>query len=161
MNPANTNDIPDDAMIFALLLIISNKMNTLLEREFKLFGLTTKQWFLFETIKSLFDAPPTLKEVAKEMGSSYQNVKQVAIKLQQKGMLVLEKDKKDGRITRLRLTEQRDAMWNQVNQRGSVFRANMFREMDTDAIARTRGLLEKMLSNLDGIELAGMDETTL
>jgi hypothetical protein len=37
MNTDRTNKIPDEAMIFGLLLVISNKMNTLLEREFKEF----------------------------------------------------------------------------------------------------------------------------
>ncbi len=87
MNPKKTNSIPDEPMIFALLLIISNKMNTLLDREFKEFDVTTKQWFLSETIKSLFDTSPTMKELASEMGSSHQNIKQVALKLQQKGLL--------------------------------------------------------------------------
>lgn len=157
MHTDKTNDIPDDAMIFGLLLIISNTMNTLLEREFKEFDVTTKQWFLSETIRSLFDVPPTLKEVAKVMGSSYQNVKQVAMKLQQKGLLVLEKDKTDARVTRLRMTEQSDAFWKQVNQKGLVFRENMFMEMEADAISGTRELLEKMVSNLDEIEHIGMD----
>ncbi len=157
MHTDKTNDIPDDAMIFGLLLIISNTMNTLLEREFKEFDVTTKQWFLSETIRSLFDVPPTLKEVAKVMGSSYQNVKQVAMKLQQKGLLVLEKDKTDARVTRLRMTEQSDAFWKQVNQKGLVFRKNMFMEMEADAISGTRKLLEKMVSNLDEIEHIGMD----
>jgi hypothetical protein len=70
LKPEKTTTIPDEPMIFALLLIISNKMNTLLDREFKEFDVTTKQWFLSETINSLFDTSPTLKELASEMGSS-------------------------------------------------------------------------------------------
>ena len=67
MNNKKTDNIPDDAMIFGLLLIISNRMNTLLERELKEFDVTTKQWFLSETISSVFDHPPTLKEAASAM----------------------------------------------------------------------------------------------
>jgi DNA-binding MarR family transcriptional regulator len=69
-------------------------MNTLLERELKEYGITTKQWFLSETINSLFDAHPTLTEVGNAMGSSHQNVKQVAMKLQEKGCLSLKKTKR-------------------------------------------------------------------
>lgn len=122
MNVDKTNKIPDEAMIFGLLLIISNKMNTLLEREFKEFDVTTKQWFLSETINSFFDSPPTLKELGNAMGSSHQNVKQVAIKLQEKGLLTLEKDKKDARVTRLRMTEQSYDFWKQTDQKGLIFR---------------------------------------
>ncbi len=157
MNPKKTDSIADEPMIFALLLIISNKMNTLLEREFKEFDVTTKQWFLSETIKSLFDTPPTMKELASEMGSSHQNIKQVALKLQQKGLLKLEKDKKDARVTRLRLTEQSYDFWEKTDPKGTVFRENMFKEINKKDIATTRALLEKMLLNLTEIENAAIE----
>ncbi len=154
MDSKKKKAIPDEAMIFGLLLIISNKMSTLLEREFKEFDVTTKQWFLSETIHSLFNSPPTLKEVSIAMGSSHQNVKQVAIKLQQKGLLKLEKDKKDARITRLRMTEKSDAFWKRTDSKGAIFREKMFKELDANDIAETRHLLEKLLLNLVEIENA-------
>lgn len=158
MNLEKTNSIPDEPMIFALLLIISNKMNTLLDREFKQFDVTTKQWFLSESIKSLFDEPPTTKELAGEMGSSHQNIKQVALKLQQKGLLKLVKDKKDARVTRFNLTERSRDFWKKTEPKGAIFRAKMFKEMDKEDIARTRAVLEKMLVNLSKIENEGTQE---
>ena len=152
MDKEKRNKIPNETMIFGLLLILSNKMNTLLEREFKEFGVTTTQWFLSETIHSLFDSPPTLKEVAGAMGSSHQNVKQMALKLQDKGLLALEKDKRDARVTRLRMTEQSRRFWRKTDPKGAVFRERMFKEMDVEDIQRTRQLLEKLLLNLDEIE---------
>lgn len=159
MKPQKTNLIPDEPMIFALLLIISNKMNTLLDREFMEFDVTTKQWFLSETIKSLFDTSPTIKELASEMGSSHQNIKQVSLKLQQKGLLKLEKDKKDARVTRLRLTERSYDFWKKTDPKGAVFREKMFKEMNSKDIATTRALLEKMLLNLTEIENAAIKES--
>ncbi len=158
MNSNKKDLIPDQAMIFGLLLIISNKMNTLLEREFKEFDVTTTQWFLSETINSLFDSPPTLKEVANAMGSSHQNVKQVAIKLQQKGLLTPEKDKKDARATRLKMTEKSHDFWKRTEAKGEIFRDKMFKEIDSKEIARTRNLLEKILSNLAEIEKSVIDD---
>ncbi len=150
-------EIPDEAMIFGLLLIISNKLDTLLEREFKEFDVTTKQWFLSETIHSLFDSPPTLNEVASAMGSSHQNVKQVAMKLQQKGLLVLEKDKKDARVTRLRMTEHSRTFWKRLDPKGEKFRKRMLNEIDSKDIARIRFLLDRILSNLIEIENSDTD----
>lgn len=152
MNVEKINKIPDEAMIFGLLLIISNKMNTLLERELKEFDVTTKQWFLSETINSLFDSPPTLKEVGDAMGSSHQNVKQIAIKLQEKGLLTLEKDKKDARVTRLKMTEKSYIFWKQTDNKGTLFREKVFKDTDEHDIAKTRNLLEKIISNLAEIE---------
>lgn len=155
MDTDKTKKTPDEAMIFGLLLIISNKMNTLLEREFREFDVTTTQWFLSETINSLFDSPPTLKEAASAMSSSHQNVKQVAMKLQQKGLLKLEKDRKDARVTRLRMTQQSIDFWKRTEPKGAIFRDKMFKEIDKADIAKTRQMLEKLLSNLAEIENAG------
>ncbi len=158
MNSNKKDLVPDQAMIFGLLLIISNKMNTLLERELKEFNVTTTQWFLSETINSLFDSPPTLKEVANAMGSSHQNIKQVAIKLQQKGLLKLEKDKKDARATRLRMTDESHDFWKRTDPKGEIFRGKMFKEINLEDIVRTRHLLEKILSNLTEIEKSVIDD---
>lgn len=158
MDPRKTNTIPDEPMVFALLLITSNKLSTLLERELNEFDVTTKQWFLSQTINSLFDTAPTLKELASEMGSSYQNIKQMALKLQQKNLLKLEKDKIDARVTRLRLTEQSHDFWKKTEPKGKIFREKMFKDIDRKEIARTRRLLEKMLSNLNELERAALKE---
>jgi DNA-binding MarR family transcriptional regulator len=155
------NSIPDEAMIFGYLLIVSNKMNTLLEREFKEFDVTTKQWFLSETINSLFDSPPTLNEVADAMGSSHQNVKQVAVKLQRKGLLTFEKDKKDARVTRIKLTDRSRDFWKRLDPKGDLFRKKMFKDMDQQDIAGTRQLLEKMLMNLNEIENSIIEEENI
>ena len=159
MNSDKANMIPDREMIFGLLLIISNTTSTLLERELREFDVTAKQWFLSETINSLFDTPPTLKEASNAMGSSYQNVKQVALKLQEKGLMALEKDRKDARVTRLRATEQSKEFWKQTDPKGAMFREKVFKELDAHDIAKTRHVLEKMLSNLSDIEnAANVDE---
>lgn len=155
MEESKTNKIKDDAMIFGLLLIISNKMSTLLERELKEFDVTTMQWFLIETIHSIFDNPPTMKNVAVMMGSSHQNIKQVALKLQQKGLIILEKDSKDARVTRLRVTQKSKDLWSKINLKGDLFRINMFKAMNSNEITVTRQVLEELLNNLNVI---GNDE---
>ena len=155
MEESKTNKIKDDAMIFGLLLIISNKMSTLLERELKEFDVTTMQWFLIETIHSIFDNPPTMKNVAVMMGSSHQNIKQVALKLQQKGLIILEKDSKDARVTRLRVTQKSKDLWSKINLKGDLFRINMFKAMNSNEITVTRQVLEELLNNLNAI---GNDE---
>jgi DNA-binding MarR family transcriptional regulator len=76
----------------------------------------------------------------------------VAIKLQQKGLLTFEKDKKDARATRLRMTEESHDFWKRTDPKGEIFRNKMFKELDLEDIARTRHLLEKLLSNLAEIE---------
>ncbi|WP_040951913.1 MarR family winged helix-turn-helix transcriptional regulator, partial [Gorillibacterium massiliense] len=77
--------------IFGGLFVLANKLQAIGDRE--LGEITTKQWFLMMMIEQWGEEPPTLSELAKEMGSSRQNLKQLALKLQEKGFLSIEKDK--------------------------------------------------------------------
>jgi DNA-binding MarR family transcriptional regulator len=123
-------------------------METLLSRDLKEFGVTTRQWFLSATINSLFEKPPTIKEVANEMGSCHQNIKQVALKLQDKGLLKLEKDKNDARVTRLRMTEESNVFWKKIEPKGDVFVENMFKDIEEQDLITSRSVLQKILSNI-------------
>jgi MarR family transcriptional regulator, transcriptional regulator for hemolysin len=154
-----TDSIPDKQMIFALLMIISNRMVTLLGREFKNYDVTTKQWFLIAIIESLFDNPPTMKAIAGEMGSSHQNIKQIALKLQEKGLLKLEKDKKDARATRLIMTEQSYLFWKKLHTSGSLFMQNMFKNIQSKDLTTSRNLLQQIQANLVEMENATLEET--
>jgi len=138
--------------IVGALLIISNRMDTLLERELKEFDVTSKQWFLSLIIDNLFLKPPTMKQVAKEIGSSHQNVKQVALKLQEKGILKLEKDKKDARVTRLKMTEESYEFWEKTQPKGVAFIESVFENIEKEDLAKARAVLQKTLSNLKEIE---------
>ncbi len=142
----------DRRYLFGSIFIISNRMDTLLQREFNRFDITTKQWFLSVVIDNLFDSPPTMKEVAKEMGSSHQNVKQVALKLEQKGLLVLEKDKKDARTTRLKLTESSYDFWKMIKEEGTVFTETLFKDIDKDELAIARKVMQKMLLTINEMD---------
>ena len=147
-----TEQMEDKRYIFGSLLIISNKMDTLLERDMKEYGVTTKQWFLLVIIESLFVNPPTMKEVAKEMGSSHQNVKQIALKLQEKGLLMLEKDQNDARVTRLRKTELGHNFWAITQSKGMEFTEYLFKDIEKENLLKGRLVLQKMLSNLNDME---------
>jgi len=135
-----------------MIFIVSNRVDTMLEREFRRFDITTKQWFLSVIIDNLFDNPPTMKEAAKEMGSSHQNVKQVALKLEQKGLLNLQKDKRDARITRLKLTENSYNFWEKVRKEGTTFTQALFKNIDKDELAVARIVMQKMQSNINEMD---------
>ncbi len=153
----NTDSIPDKYLAFASLLIIANRMETLLSRDFSEFGVTTKQWFLSATIKNLFEKPPTIKQVARQIGNSHQNVKQVALKLQQKGLLLLVKDKRDARVTRLKMTDYSYAFWEKTEPKGDAFIEEMLKDISIEDLAIAKSVLEKILSNLSEMDDANID----
>lgn len=148
----NMDSIPDQKFIFGGLQVVANQMDTLLERELKEYNLTTKQWLLTIVVENSFDHDPTIKEVAKSMGSSHQNIKQVALKLAQKGFVVMEKDPLDGRITRIRLTDAVASFGQESQQKSEIFTENLFAGISADEMAMTRSALKKMLTNLEKMD---------
>jgi MarR family transcriptional regulator, transcriptional regulator for hemolysin len=144
--------LTDRQYLFGMIFIVSNRVDTMLEREFRRFAITTKQWFLSVIIDNLFDSPPTIKEAAKEMGSSHQNVKQVALKLEQKGLLSLQKDKSDARVTRLELTESSYDFWQNVREEGTTFTQALFKNIDKHELEVARIVMQKMQSNINEME---------
>ena len=138
----------DQKFVFGSVLVIANRMDTLLERDLKEYDVTAKQWLLTAVLANSFDKPPTIKEVAREMGSSHQNVKQLALKLEQKGLLVFEKDKKDARVTRLKLTDEIYEFSKLTQSKAISFTQAVFKGIEKDDMSKARAVLQKMLSNL-------------
>ncbi len=103
-NTKEVDNIDKRYHIFGMLFLLSNKLETL-GNNF-LGELTTKQWFFMLILMNFFKEPPTLSELALEMGTSHQNAKQIAIKLEEKGFLVVKKDTKDKRVLRLTPTNK-------------------------------------------------------
>lgn len=150
--------MPDRQFTFGGILVVANRMDTLIERDLLKFGVTSKQWFLCVVIENRFDTPPTIKQVAKEMGSSHQNVKQVALKLEKKGLLRLVKDKRDARATRLVLTPESKEFWAQTEEIAQNFMKIFNKNITDNEFAKTRSALEKMMANLSEIENPGYDD---
>jgi len=144
--------VEDSAFIFGALMMVANKMGALLDKTLSRHGITATQWFLLLIVFNLFDKPPTIKEVAREMGSSHQNVKQVALKLESKGLLKLEKDQQDQRVTRLITTEKSQAFWQTVDADGREFLQAFYRDIEPDHIHTTRLMIARILENLQVME---------
>ncbi len=140
--------VSDSQYIFGSLLTISSKLDTLLERELREFGVTSKQWLVFLVIESLYDNPPTINEVAKTIGSSHQNIKQIALKLEEKGLLNRKKDLKDRRVTRLEITDKSNEFWSSTRPKGNQFIKNVFENISSDELYTVRVVMQKLLDNL-------------
>ena len=152
-------NMPARNFLFGALFVATNRMETMLERGLKEFGVTAKQWFLSVVLDHMFDAPPTIKDTARAMGSSHQNVKQLAVMLQKKGLLNIVRDPLDNRAMRLALTQESRALWEKVRAKGSVFQSDLFQGIDEKELMSARNVLEKMLDNLDTIERDGRGES--
>ena len=148
----------DRNYVFGSIHIISNKKETLMERELKEYGITFKQWLLMAIIRNSFETPPTLNETARVMGSSHQNVKKIASILEEKGYVVLEKDKRDSRATRIRLTEESDKLAARIQERADSFTSVLFEGLSQDDMKKARVVLSGMMANLMKIEQKETEE---
>lgn len=146
------DSMTDQKFIFGSVQVVANQMTTQLERELREYNLTTKQWLLTIVVANTFDHNPTIKEVAKGMGSSHQNVKQVALKLEQKGFIVMEKDPQDARITRIKLTDAVDSFGNESQAKAVIFTEKLFNGISAEELAITRSTLAKILTNLEKMD---------
>ncbi len=145
-------NITDQEYIFASMLLIANKMDTLLERSLSKYNITAKQWFMLIVTVNAFKEAPSIKEIAEVMGSSHQNVKQLALKLEAKGMVMLEKDKKDLRATKVILTKQCFQLFKQLEKEGFVFMNKFYKEIKNSQLKDTRTFINQIMDNLKNIE---------
>ena len=77
----NEDRISAEKDIFAHIFKVANTLQTFLDRALYADKITAKQFFLMIVIGSFGPEGPTMKMAAEKGGSSYQNVKQLALKL--------------------------------------------------------------------------------
>jgi DNA-binding MarR family transcriptional regulator len=76
----------------------------------------------------------------------------VALKLQQKGFVVMEKDPNDARITRIKLTDAIDSFGKESQKKSELFTEKLFDGITAEELAMTRSALEKLLANLEAMD---------
>ncbi|MBR5180335.1 MAG: MarR family transcriptional regulator [Lachnospiraceae bacterium] len=96
-------DMPPQAFLLGLLSAFDNRYQACADSFFK--EITWKQFFAIICINLCREAP-TLNDLAEVMGSSHQNVKQILIKLENKGFVMMITDEKDKRKQRIVITDK-------------------------------------------------------
>jgi MarR family transcriptional regulator, transcriptional regulator for hemolysin len=138
--------------IFGSLFLLANRLQVIGDQYLGRDGITTKQWFLTAIISQFQDSPPTLSEVADLMGSSRQNVKQLALKLEEKGFIKMEKDDKDARALRLKLTDNFKTFWQSREGQDDEFIKELFTNLSEEEINDMFSSFNKLLKNIENIE---------
>jgi MarR family transcriptional regulator, transcriptional regulator for hemolysin len=137
--------------IFGSIFLLANKLQVIGDQYMGVDGMTTKQWFLTAMISQFVDKPPTLSEVADLMGSSRQNVKQLALKLEEKGFLKIEKDEQDARALRLKLTDKSKEFWDRRAEKDSEYISNLFEGFGQEEIDVISIGIKKLFEKIDKI----------
>jgi DNA-binding MarR family transcriptional regulator len=135
--------------LFGSLFLLANKLQVMGDQYLGADGMTTKQWFLSVMISQFKDAPPALSEVAELMGTSRQNVKQLALKLQEKDFLRIEDDEKDGRVLRLKLTDKSLSFWKQREEKDNEYITELFKELTEEEVNAMYSGFNKLFKKID------------
>ena len=141
-------DMPPQAFLLGLLSAFDNRYQACADSFFK--EITWKQFFAIICINLCREAP-TLNDLAEVMGSSHQNVKQILIKLENKGFVMMITDEKDKRKQRIVITdkcrrfiEEND---NQSKTSAEII-GSIFEGIDENSLAVTIDTIMKMERNL-------------
>ena len=142
--------LDDKQAIFGSLFLLATTLDTVGDRF--LGDLTTKQWYLMAMLGTFFAEPPTIGELAERMGTSHQNVKQIARRLEEKGFLDLERDGWDRRVLRVLLTERAQSYSALYRERDEAFLRRIFTGLEGEEMKTLRVGLRKLYENVRDVE---------
>ncbi len=138
------------AYILGTVLTLANRLQILGDQLDD--QMTMKQWLLIAVILKSSSPAPTLSEVSEMIGSSRQNVKKMALLLEQQGFVALTKDSRDARVLRVQLTDKCRAYFAGRSEREGHFMKALFQSFDAEL---TRGLfhgLTRLTENITRME---------
>lgn len=99
--------------VVRLVLVLGQHLRTFIDRQLADDGLTTQQAAVLGVVRNL--GAPSLGEIARALGTSHQNAKQVAEPLVRKGFLRWTEDPADARKKRLATTAKNTRHWARRN----------------------------------------------
>ncbi|TCT15379.1 DNA-binding MarR family transcriptional regulator [Natranaerovirga pectinivora] len=134
--------------IFGSIFFLSNKLQALGDQYLLSRDMTTRQWLLIVAISQFGNESPTLSEVAVMLSSTHQNIKQIALKLEKKGFLNIEKDKKDKRALRLKLTQKSNVFWEESQQEDTLFIKDLFKHLSEEEINGMCSGIDKLMTRI-------------
>ena len=143
--------MPPQAFLLGLLSAFDNRYQAAADKYFK--EITWKQFFAIICINLCKEAP-TLNDLSEVMGSSHQNVKQILLKLENKGFVAMMTDEKDKRKQRFIVTDKcRKFMQENDNQNRNSEKIIMsiFEGVDDMSLKVTIETIIKMERNLSKI----------
>lgn len=144
------NELEKIKFIFCSLFVLANKVQAIGDKYLE--GITAKQWLLLVTVSQFEENPPTLGQVAAFMGTSHQNAKQIALKLENKGFINIEKDLKDSRALRLSITSVCKEYFKEREGKDIIFLEELFNNLSSEEINGLSLGLYKLMGQIGKID---------
>lgn len=134
------------AYIFGGIFYLSTRIQNAGDKLFS--EITTKQWFLLNSIIRSGVESPTLTEVSKIIGYSRQNVKKLAVRLENVGFIELQKDINDSRTSRIKITEKCFSYLQSRHGKEEEFLEVLYDGVTEDEIEKMFSVMNKLEKNV-------------
>lgn len=144
--PLDLSEYNNKHLIFGTLFALSNRIQCMGDRFYK--EITIKQIFVILVLQLFGDYEPTLKELSDAAGSSYQNIKQIVLKLEKLNIVEITSDEYDKRKMRIKVTEKCNDLLGRYDEKSQQFLNILFDGIATTELESTLATLKKMEQNL-------------
>lgn len=136
--------------LFGLFFAFHNRLQATGDTFYK--EITCKQFFLLACMNLYPDEAPTMNDLAKTMGCSRQNVKQIVNSLEKKGFIVSRPDENDKRRQQIFLTEKAARMAEEYHEKETEFMDLLFDNISAEEIDSAYRIISKIEQNLKKME---------
>ncbi len=132
--------------LFGLFFAFHNRLQAVGDSFYE--EITCKQFFLMACMNLFLDEAPTANELAKVMGCTRQNVKEILNSLEKKQLVRLDTDTNDKRKKRVYLTENAMFMADKYREKEISFLAGLYDGVTNEEVDSTYGIISKIENNL-------------
>lgn len=136
--------------LFGLFFAFHNRLQAVGDSFYE--EITCKQFFLLACMNLYPEEAPTANELAKTMGCSRQNVKEILNSLEKKQFVRLENDENDKRKKRVYLTEQAKLMGAKYQQKEIEFLRHLYEGVSDEEVDSAYSIISKIEDNLKKME---------
>lgn len=133
-------------LIFGTIFTLNNRIQCMGDKFYK--EITIKQLFVILVLQLFGDYEPTLKELSDAAGSSYQNIKQIVLKLEKLNFIEIKNDGNDKRKMRIKVTEKCNTSLREYDEQAQQFLNILFDGITSNELEDTLSTLKKMEQNL-------------
>ena len=136
--------------LFGLFFAFHNRLQAVGDSFYE--EITCKQFFLLACMNLYPEEAPTANELAKTMGCSRQNVKEILNSLEKKQFVRLENDENDKRKKRVYLTEPAKLMGAKYRQKENEFLKYLYEGVSDEEVDSAYSIISKIEDNLKRME---------
>lgn len=141
--PSDPDDLEPPVLAFRLILMAALHLRGAMDDHLRPAGLTTQQASLMTVIES--GTATTLVAAADALGTSHQNVRQIADGLVRKNLIEISADPSDGRRRIMTLTQQAQRFWRDRSADDADVVAQWFGQLTRAEQQTLSGLLTRVI----------------